>query len=179
MIMSTRSRISIRPITSYDTTNIVKWRNSDDVAKNLYTQDLLTEEQHNNWLENKVRSGECYQFIIVCEQDNTAQDVGTVFIKNIDRHNSKGEFGIFIGEPSARGKGVGTAAARLVLEFAMNELSLNRVYLTVFANNLAGIKAYERAGFKHEGILKQDYYRDGKYYDVVCMGITRDVFFKN
>lgn len=90
--------ISLRPISESDTENIVRWRNSDTVKKNLYTQTDLTQGQHRVWLRNKVATGLCYQYIIVETLDGDSKDIGTVFIKNIDSHSRKGEFGIFIGE---------------------------------------------------------------------------------
>jgi RimJ/RimL family protein N-acetyltransferase len=95
-----------------------------------------------------------------------------VFIKNIDRKNNKGEFGIFIGDPNARGKGFTKLAVATILRIAFTEMMLNRVYLTVMADNIAGIKAYEKAGFQLEGVLKEDYLRDSTHIDVIVMGIT-------
>jgi UDP-4-amino-4,6-dideoxy-N-acetyl-beta-L-altrosamine N-acetyltransferase len=169
------SNITIRPIRLSDTEHIVKWRNSWEVQKNLYTQTELTAEQHKQWMKKFVDTHQCYQFII---EEHTSQDlirdVGTVFIKNIDKNSNKGEFGIFIGEASARGRGYAKVATKQILFFAFNKLKLNRVYLSVFSDNLSAIKSYENAGFALEGELVQDFRRYDGYANVTLMGITRD-----
>ena len=171
------SNITLRKISESDTPNIVKWRNSEAVKRNLYTQTILTEEQHINYLKTKVESGLCDQYIIVDFDNN---DIGTVFIKNIDAENKKGEFGMFIGEASGRGKGYAKKAAFEMLEIAFGKLNLNRVYLTVMYDNIAAVKSYKAAGFVVEGILKEDFFRecDNKYIDIILMGITRNMWFE-
>lgn len=176
--MNPIEKVVLRLIEEADTDNIIKWRNSDAVKKNLYSQSLLTNEQHLTWLKTKVATGDCYQFIIEVHSLNVVRPIGTIFIKNIDRVNSKGEYGIFIGESDCRGKGYALPATKNILEFAFNTLKLNRVYLTVFSDNYAAIKVYEKASFSCEGILKQDFLRCDGYIDVVCMGITADVWNK-
>lgn len=169
-----KNQIRLRKITPVDTENIVHWRNSPDVRKNLYIQDKLTAEQHLNWLKTKVDCGSCVQYIICEVKDGGETDIGTVYIKNIDNVSRKGEFGIFIGEPEGRGKGYAAIATKSILTVAFNELCLNRVYLTVFYDNIPAILTYEKAGFLREGLLKQDFKRYDGYVDVICMGITAD-----
>lgn len=166
-------KVFLRKIDIKDTSNILKWRNSKSVKNNLYSQEDLTEEQHICWLNNKVFTGLCAQYIISVIDNESSQDIGTVFIKNIDHTCHKGEFGIQIGEESARGKGYGTEATLQILRIAFDELRLNRVYLTVLSNNIAAKKSYLKAGFLTEGILKEDYCRNGKFYDVELMAITK------
>jgi UDP-4-amino-4,6-dideoxy-N-acetyl-beta-L-altrosamine N-acetyltransferase len=168
------THVVLRLITKNDTEDIVRWRNKDSVKKNLYTQNELTAEQHEKWLKTKVMTGSCVQFIIEIHSKDSHMGIGTVFIKNIDIANSKGEFGIFIGEENARGKGYATIATSMILDHAFKSLNLNRIYLTVFSDNLAAIRAYEKAGFLIEGILRQDFHRYDGFVDVTCMGITID-----
>lgn len=165
--------VYIREINENDTANIVRWRNRDFVRKNLYSQELLTEEQHQEYFCKVVQTGKCRQFIIVVENSGMLRDIGTIFIKNIDIHSKKGEYGIFIGEEDAQGKGYAKEATRQILQYAFCELNLNRVYLSVLAENENAIHLYEKSGFQREGILKEEYCRNGEFKDVVVMGITK------
>lgn len=70
--------------------------------------------------------------------------VGSVYIRDIDTTHHKGEYGIFIGEAEARGKGIGTRAAKLMTAYAFRELSLHRLFLRVFADNVRAIRSYEK-----------------------------------
>lgn len=170
------NKVFLREIAASDTPNIVRWRNSESVKKNLFSQSELTPEQHLAWLKNKVETGLCAQYIIVVIENDISIDIGTIFIKNIDRKNNKGEFGIFIGEVDARGKGYAKLAVNAILKIAFDQLLLNRVYLSVLFDNIAGIKVYEDSGFRREGVLKEDYLRDDIYVDVLLMGVTKKMW---
>lgn len=112
----------LRPISESDTTLIVRWRNSDFVRNNFLYRGNFTEEIHRNWIETKVATGEVVQFIIEQEENGNQVPVGSVYLRDIDKENSCAEFGIFIGEESAIGKGIGTEASKLMLDFAHNKL---------------------------------------------------------
>ena len=169
-----KGRVTLRPLEIEDTCNIVRWRNSKEVKKNLFSQEDITEEQHIRYFNDFVRQNRCIQFIIVVNDEDNSKDIGTIFIKNIDIANKKGEFGIFIGEEKARGLGYSKYAIQEVLKFAFINLELNRVYLSVLNNNKIAIHSYLSQGFLIEGRLRQDYYRNGTFYDVIVMSILKD-----
>jgi RimJ/RimL family protein N-acetyltransferase len=83
------------------------------------------------------------------------------------------ELGIFIGDPAEWGKGFATDAVRLLAAHGFGALRLNRIWLHVHADNAAGIRAYERVGFRREGLLRQAAARDGALVDVVVMAVLR------
>ena len=71
--------------------------------------------------------------------------------------------------PEARGKGLGTAATRLTLDYAFHITNLRMVWLKVLAPNKAGVRAYEKAGFKAAGTLREAGYWLGQVCDEVIM----------
>lgn len=159
--------IYLRPMTGDDTDLIVKWRNSDAVRLNFIYQEPFTREGHESWIRNMVETGKVVQMIICETKDDTP--LGSVYIRDIDRRHNKAEYGIFIGEESARGRGIGTAAASLMLEYCFREEKLHRVYLRAFASNARAIRSYEKAGFVREGLLREDVCIEGEYRDIVWM----------
>lgn len=168
--------VSIRKITPEDTDNIIKWRNSPDVNHNFIYRRPLTREDHLNWLRNKVDTGDVAQFII--HSDELGRDVGSVYLRDIDPDFKKAEYGIFIGEECARGHGIGSKAARLILEYGFEQLDLNRIFLRVFARNERAIVSYKNAGFVFEGLFRQDVILEGVKEDVVFMSILREDYEK-
>lgn len=165
--------IFLRKMEYSDTENIVKWRNSDFVRNNFIYQALFTRESHENWIHTMVETGKVDQLIICLKDDSEGEGipVGSVYIRDIDWNHNKAEYGIFIGEASARGKGVGSQAAALMIEYCFKQLRLHRLFLRVFADNKQAIRSYEKAGFVQEAYLKDDVKIQGKYRDIVLMGI--------
>lgn len=159
--------IILRPIDDSDTENIVAWRNKESVRKHFIYQRDFTPEGHREWLENMVKTGRTAQFIIYSKQ--LKKDVGSVFLRDIDTDNKKAEYGIFIGEDSARGHGLGTAAAELIVMYGFDELNLHKIFLRVFAENLRAVKSYEKAGFKQEAYLKDEVCISGEFRDIILM----------
>lgn len=162
--------VKIRLIRKEDTPNIVAWRNNERVRNNFIFQEIFTEEMHNNWMDTKVASGDVVQFII--ETAETAEPVGSVYFRDI--RDGRGEYGIFIGEDSAIGKGYGKQAAKLALAYAFDELKLEYIFLRVFADNISAIKSYERAGF-HE-YERGEVEINGRMRPIVFMEVTRQEF---
>lgn len=167
--MDEQAGIYLREMTYEDTDDIVSWRNSDSVRKNFIYQALFTRESHENWIRTMVETGKVVQMMI-CET-NSRQSVGSVYVRDIDTTHHKAEYGIFIGVETARGKGYGTAAAKLMIKYCFEELHLHRLFLRVYAENEQAIRSYEKAGFAREAYLHEDVYVEGKYRDIVLMGI--------
>lgn len=143
--------VILRPITYDDTEDIIRWRNDPDVKKNFVFQENLTMEIHRHWLDSKVFTGEVLQYII---QDKRGRSLGSVYFRDISETNKSAEYGIFIGEKSARGNGLGTEVAKIFVSYGFDRLGLHRVFLRVFEDNIMAIKSYLNAGFEIEGLFK-------------------------
>ena len=163
--------IYLRKMDYGDTDNIVKWRNSDYVREHFIYQALFTRESHENWIRTMVETGKVDQLIICIKGDKEDIPVGSVYIRDIDKTHNKAEYGIFIGEETARGRGIGSMAASLMIEYCFKQLKLHRLFLRVFADNPGAIRSYEKAGFVKEAYLKDDVKIQGEYRDIVLMGI--------
>ncbi len=164
--------IYLRLMTGDDTDDIVRWRNSEKVKKRFIYQGTFTKEGHENWIKTMVETGKVVQMMI-CEI-STGKAVGSVYVRDIDETHHKAEYGIFIGEDEARGRGYGTAAAKLMIRYCFDELKLHRLFLRVYAENARAIRSYEKAGFEKEAYLRDDVFIDGAYKDIVLMGIIQE-----
>lgn len=161
--------IYLRPITMEDTENILRWRNSQRVRKNFIYQAEFTKDGHEAWMRSKVALGEVIQFII-CLREND-RPVGSVYFRDIDAKDKKAEYGIFIGEADAVGRGIGSETARLAVAYARDEMKLHKLMLRVFADNIAAVRSYEKAGFRQEGYLKDEHFSGGDYRDLILMAV--------
>ena len=158
--------IYLRPMTEADTDLIVKWRNEEFVRQNFIYRKTFTGEGHLQWIETMVKTGKVVQFIICTEED---VPVGSVYLRDIDRTHKKAEYGIFIGEKDALGKGYGTQAAGLVIQYAFSQLKLHKLMLRVLAGNDRARRSYEKAGFVQEAYLKDEVLLEEGYRDEILM----------
>lgn len=94
----------------------------------------------------------------------------------IDHHVRTGEFIIQLGEDASRGRGIGTEATRLTLDYAFHVTNLACVYLTVLAPNTRAISAYEKAGFRKSGERRNSGYWLGQRVNEVLMDAIPEDF---
>ena len=159
--------VLLRPITAEDTEDIVRWRNSPEVMKYFIFRETFTAQMHERWLETKVASGNVVQYIIIDKADG--KKVGSVYLKDIDPINQSAEYGIFIGEASARGRGLGSETAKIFTDFAFSALELHRISLRLLASNATAQRSYEKAGFVIEGVFSDMVKLDGEFTDIIFM----------
>lgn len=161
-------KIYLRPMTVEDTDRIVCWRNNPRVRRNFIYQEFFTREGHLNWIKTRVDTGEVIQFII-CEK-GTDRPVGSVFFRDINRVHNKAEYGIFIGEDDAVGKGIGTETCKLACQYGFEVEKWHKITLRLLADNIAAYRSYEKTGFEKEAYLKEEVCIDGIYRDIILMG---------
>lgn len=161
------SAISLRLMEDSDTENIIRWRNKERVRRNFIYQAPFTAKGHREWIRTQIEPGHVVQFII--QEKSTGRDIGSVYLRDIDRGKKCAEYGIFIGEDDAVGKGYGTQAARLALDYAFHTLQLRSVFLRVFAENKAARRSYEKAGFCLLEDRQEDAVVEGRVRKVVFM----------
>lgn len=167
----TGEKVRLRLMDDEDTELIVRWRNNPRVRNNFIYQKPFTKEGHENWVRTMVDTGKVVQFII--EDLTDGQPVGSVYFRDIDKEHKKAEYGIFIGEDTAIGKGFGSEAARMAANYGFEELGLHKIFLRAFADNAGAIRSYEKAGFVKEGYFKDDVCINGSFRDLVFMAIIK------
>ena len=162
------SDVYIRPMREEDVDRWVTWRNSDHVKNYYIYRGVFTRQSQLEWMKANVETGKaCLMIICLSEND---RPIGCVHIKDIDRVHNKGEYGIFIGEADVHGNGYGSSAAKMMLRYGFEELSLHRIYLEAIEGNDRAIKSYEHAGFVKEGVLRDNVLIEGTYRNIVWMG---------
>lgn len=160
-------KIYLRLMTDEDTDRIVRWRNNPRVRNNFIYRETFTPEGHRSWTKNHVETGDVFQMIICRKEDNFP--VGSVYFRDIDRGAGEAEYGIFIGEDTAIGKGYGNETAVLALRIAKERLGLKRLILRVFKDNIPAKKSYEAAGFVFDKEAPAVECSDGAVKDMVMM----------
>lgn len=170
-------KVYLRGFEREDLKNLYEWINDIKVTHYMFMGErpAIMKRLEENW-EREIASPNDVVFAIVdAKKELTIGSAGLYVINFISRH---AEFRIIIGEKEYWDKGVGTEVCRLMLEYAFSKLNLNKVWLGVNADNVRAVRSYEKAGFVKEGLLRQEIYRNGRYYDAVRMSILREEFGK-
>jgi len=144
-----------------------RWINDFASAHNFGQVGPLTEDQERAWYDRQATAEQSVTFTIY--ERATWRPIGTTNLHALDHRNGMATFGVGIGEADCRGKGYGTEVTRLMLDYAFTALGLHSVMLIVFAYNLAGQRAYAKAGFREIGRRRQAYRLGGRWWDIVYM----------
>jgi len=173
-------RIVLREFRKEDVAPIQAWVGNEEITRYLgfvmFPQSL---EETTSFVERQlVRKGTPDEgvFVIALRNDPDLEYIGAVGFHGISWRDRHCELGIVIGREDLLGKGLGAEAIRLALGFAFDFLNMNKVNLTVFEYNERGRRCYARCGFKEEGRIREQRFYNGRYWDVIIMGITREEF---
>ena len=102
--------------------------------------------------------------------------IGMVAYNRVDTVDRCTDIDIVIGDSSYRDQGYGTDAIRAFLGFLFDTVGLHRVWLGTYDHNARARRAYEKAGFVREGVMRQSDWVDGRWVDSVIYGILEDEF---
>lgn len=174
-------RVLLRRVERDDLPRFAAWLNDPDVRRHLalvYPMSMANEEA---WYEASLRAEQAvqpYALDVRAQSPSAGPDpawthVGGLGFHTVDWPDRSAELGIVIGNREFWGAGYGTDATRTLVRWGFDELNLNRVWLRVLEDNPRGIRCYEKVGFRVEGRLRQDRFREGRYVDTIIMGILR------
>src|SRR5579859_6350552 len=154
---------------------IAKWSNDAEYLRLLndnpaMPQSITALEKEDEEDKKRAGSGKNYEFMFHTIAEDKAIGFGGLWV---NWNHQNGWIGIGIGEPDYRGKGYGTDAMRLLVNYGFRELGLYRVQLGVLSNNPRAIRCYEKVGFVREVVQRAEIYRDGQRWDTYIMGILR------
>ncbi|MBC8591363.1 GNAT family N-acetyltransferase [Wansuia hejianensis] len=174
MYRLTGERIILREYRREDLVHMRKWVNDYDITKYLsnlflYPHSISDTE---NFLNAMIEGNSNMKGFIIAHK-GTEEYIGQLDLIKIDWLNRVGTIGIVIGTKENLGKGYGTEAIKLLQGFAFNELNLNKLELEVRDYNKRAISCYKKCGFIEEGIIRENYYIDGKYTDTIRMGVLK------
>ncbi|MBI5229460.1 GNAT family N-acetyltransferase [Candidatus Micrarchaeota archaeon] len=170
-------KVVLRPLVKKDLPNFVEWLNDPEIAIFLESRRRLTMKDELQWLESTHREVKKRKKVLFAIADRrSGQTIGNCELRNINALDKTAELAILIGDKNYWGKGFGSKAIKLLLEFGFSKLNLHRIWLTVHAFNKRARKAYEKAGFRKEGVLREHVLKEGKYFDSILMGLLSREF---
>jgi RimJ/RimL family protein N-acetyltransferase len=152
-----------------------RWINDFGTTRTLgVPMQPMTSEQETAWYEQAATDESRYAFTIY--ERSSWRAIGNCELVNVSMQHRRAEVGIMIGEPAMRGRGYGTEAVQLLLDYAFTVLGLHNVMLRVYAYNHAARRCYEKAGFREMGRRRESRWFNGQFWDEIIMDIVDTEF---
>jgi len=148
-----------------------RWLNDQEVNEYLETREAAIPELK-KYIKEKLESEDCLFFGIFYKEND--KHIGNLKLELTGEGKKSVDYGIMIGDKNYWGKGIGTEATRLILNFSFNKLNADTVELSVLADNKAAIRIYEKTGFKIIERKIKSVNHDGRLFDDIVMAISRD-----
>lgn len=167
-------KIYLRPFEHSDLEHLRGWYNDPELRGLICVTEPYSAAKAEQWYENLCKDDNRIWFAIALkENDRVVGECGLLRMFSPWRTT---DLTMIVGEREARGKGYGTEAIRLLLDYAFGYLGFHRVSIGVAGFNDAAIRFYEKNGFKREGIERDGYYYNHRFFDFVMMGILEDEY---
>lgn len=161
----------LRPVRAEDAEALLAATQDPENMRLTGTRGSFTIEQLRSHYRNVAEEGDRYDFAIAAADDASARWLGEAVLKNIDRSNRCAGYRISLGGAALSGRGLGTKATQVVLDFAFGTLDLPRVELEVYDFNPRARRVYEKVGFVVEGVRRDALWWDGGWHGAVLMAI--------
>lgn len=145
-----------------------RWANDPELMRLLDRAEPVSEAEHAAWFAALTHQSDRRYFAL--ELGDERRHVGNAWLWQIDRRHAKAEVRIVVGEAAAQGAGIGTRALEALAEIAFHELGLTRLYAYTLGFNPRARRAFEKAGFVVEGLLKNDRRLADEFCDVYLLG---------
>lgn len=173
--------VNLRAIKDEDLKLAAEYMSDPEILYNLdfdapFPQSL---EDQKRWMEEDRKNQDRYKGFNLAIETKDGKYLGTCGVNHMDKKNKVAQVGIFIGDKEYQGKGYGTDAMKLLLEYLFDEFNANKVKLGVFSFNKRAIRSYEKCGFKVEVVQREALYRFGTYHDVINMAIMKEEYYRD
>ncbi|MDC0186976.1 GNAT family N-acetyltransferase [Candidatus Nitrosopelagicus sp.] len=159
----TIQKFELKKIKKEDLQHIIKWRNDSKIIKFNTQFFLLNMEYQKKWFKNITKKDSTSQMFIFKYGNHT---VGIGGLIHHDCKNKSADIAIILGEPKIRGKGFGTKALQMLVDYGFKQMKLHRIGADIFEYNKISLNLFEKLDFKKELEMKDYLWRDGKWWKV-------------
>ncbi len=156
-------RLVLRPIKMKDVDDMFEYSCNKELTEYLLWYPHENKGYTKEYLKlvcKRIRSGAFYDWAVVKKQ--SGKMIGTCGFTSIDTDNRKGEIGYVIN-PDFKGRGYATEAARAVIDFGFDVLSLNRIEAKFMQGNDSSLRVMQKLGMTFEGYMREAMYVKGRY----------------
>lgn len=148
--------VQLRPFEEEDASTLADWINDPEIRMNVLARFPKSIKNEKEWLASMSSgSGLPRDVVLGIERVKDRRLIGSIGLHQIDWVNRRAMTGMFLYSVAMRGKGYGTEAKNLLLDYAFGELGLYSVYALTNVGNEASIAALRKQGYTQSGVHRR------------------------
>ncbi|RAI99111.1 RimJ/RimL family protein N-acetyltransferase [Paenibacillus pabuli] len=167
-------RIYLRPFESTDVDTYFPGLFDAELRRLTGTQNSFTRPQVERYIENAAQDDSRLMLLIALQEND--QVIGEIALMDMHTKNRSAHIRIAIDQIDHQGKGYGSEALLLMLDYGFGICNLHRIELEVYAFNQRAIRTYEKLGFQREGVRRDALYYNHQYHDAIQMSMLENEF---
>jgi RimJ/RimL family protein N-acetyltransferase len=161
-------KIILRALERDDLARCYSWMNDPNIVWTLKSRYPMPFHLESEWLEHAIGNHPAERHFAI-ERKTDRSHIGNASLHDIEWVSRTASFGLFIGEPSSWNQGFGGDAIRALVRFAFEEMNLRKLRISVFDYNDRAKHVLLASGFTVEGKLLREFFREGRYHDIVVL----------
>lgn len=169
--MSKRESYHLRPLEESDLEKVLAWRNSERIRTNMYTDHIISIQEHKAWFEVAQLDKNSRYMIFELQ----GRPIGFVSFTNVDQKNNKCYWAFYIGEEDIP-PGTGAFMEFFAIEYAFEVLKIRKLCCEVFVFNSSVIKLHNKFGFTEEGRFVKHILKNNTYEDVISLALFNNAW---
>jgi RimJ/RimL family protein N-acetyltransferase len=171
------SRIYLGPVFKEDLPSLTVWINDPEISQFLTVDEPMTEQDEEKWLTS-LSDQKASNVVLAIRLVENNEIIGTIGLYHISFKDGTATMGYCIGRKDLWGKGYGTEAQMVLLEYAFNTLNLHKVSAEVYDFNPRSKRCLEKCGYVVEGVQKEHRYRNGRRVDCYMLAVFKKPFLR-
>jgi UDP-4-amino-4,6-dideoxy-N-acetyl-beta-L-altrosamine N-acetyltransferase len=159
--------VKLRDMREEDRDRLLAWRNLPDIRRWMYSDHLITPEEHARWFPKALKDRIRHFWIVELD----GGPVGLANLYDIAPAHGRAAWAYYLAAPEARGRGIGAFVEYSVIEQAFGPFGLTKLWCEILSDNSGVIRLHQRFGFEREALFRQHIRKGGETVDVVGMGL--------
>lgn len=170
-------KIGLRALEENELEILLKWRNNPNYRQYFREYKELSMTHQKNWYINKVINDNSTIMFSIIELE-TDELIGVCGLCYINWINGTADLSLYIGKNDCYIDEEGSAeeTCKLLFKYAFEELRLNKIWTEIYTIDEKKINLYKKLGMKIDGILRENYYHDGRFIDSFLFSILKREF---
>ena len=165
-------KVALTELRRADSEVLFRWINDPEIVRFNAPYQPIHETGHLAWFDRMVTDPD--RVIFGIRPAGKERIVGMLQLVDLHPVHRSAELIIRIGEDADRGRGWGSEAVALAVDYGFRHRNLQRLWVRVFSDNVRATRAYEKAGLVAEGVLRRVCFIDGAWRDQTIMAILAD-----